>query len=131
MFRNDTCVTSLRPSVPYRPCGPPSRLAEAQAFQRSAMSTPGRLIVFEGPDSVGKSTLAREVAAVLGGRGTPCDLLAFPGREPGTLGHHVHQLHHDPRRFGVAGIPPASLQLLHVAAHVDAVANRILPALAA
>jgi thymidylate kinase len=95
------------------------------------MTTPGKLIVFEGPGGVGKSTLAREVAAMLDGRGTPCDLLAFPGREPGTLGHHVYHLHHDPTRFGVVDIPPASLQLLHVAAHIDAIANRILPALRA
>ena len=84
------------------------------------MATPGKLIVFEGPDGVGKSTLAKEVAAVLSGRGTPCDLLAFPGREPGTLGWHVYQLHHDPGLFGIANIPPASLQLLHVAAHLAA-----------
>jgi thymidylate kinase len=95
------------------------------------MTTPGKLIVFEGPDAVGKSTLAREVAAVLNGRGTPCDLLAFPGHEPGTLGWHFSQLHHDPARFGVAAISPASLLVMHVAAHLDAIAGRVLPALAA
>lgn len=93
------------------------------------MPKPGSLIVFEGPDAVGKSTLAKEFASVLAGRGTPCDLLAFPGREAGTLGLHVYQLHHDPERFGIANIPAASLQLLHVAAHLDAITNRILPAL--
>lgn len=92
---------------------------------------PGKLIVFEGPDGVGKSTLAKEVAGLLSGRGTPCDLLAFPGREPGTLGRHVYDLHHEPGRFGVENIPATSLQLLHVAAHLDAIGTRILPALRA
>lgn len=93
------------------------------------MPTPGKLIVFEGPDGVGKSTLASEVASVLNARGMQCDFLAFPGREPGTLGCHVYQLHHDPGRFGVAGMNPSSLQLMHVAAHIDAIATRIRPAL--
>jgi hypothetical protein len=95
------------------------------------MSTSGKLIVFEGPDGVGKSTLAKGLVDSLAGRGTPCDLLAFPGREAGTLGRHVYDLHHDPGRFGVANIPPASLQLLHVAAHLDAITGHILPALRA
>jgi thymidylate kinase len=93
------------------------------------MPTPGRLVVFEGPDGVGKTTLAAAVGRALEGRGVTCDLLAFPGREPGTLGSLVYQLHHDPGRFGVASIPAASLQLLHVAAHLDAISRRILPAL--
>jgi thymidylate kinase len=95
------------------------------------MATPGKLIVFEGPDGVGKSTLARETAAVLAGRGRPCELLSFPGREPGTLGWLVYQLHHDPQRVGVESVRQASLQLLQVAAHVDAIGGRILPALRA
>jgi thymidylate kinase len=90
-----------------------------------------KLIVFEGPDGVGKSTLAKEVAGLLTRRGTPCDLMSFPGREPGTLGRHVYDLHHEPARFGVDNIPAASLWLLHVAAHLDAIANRVLPALRA
>jgi hypothetical protein len=48
-----------------------------------------------------------------------------------TLGRHVYDLHHEPGRFGVENIPAASLQLLHVAAHLDAIANRVLPALRA
>jgi hypothetical protein len=93
------------------------------------MSTLGKLIVFEGPDGVGKSTLAAAAGRALEGRGVACDVLAFPGREPGTLGWHIYQLHHDAGRFGVAAIPAASLQLLHVAAHLDTVSRRIRPAL--
>jgi thymidylate kinase len=95
------------------------------------MTPRGKLIVFEGPDGVGKSTLARKVAESLTARRTPSDLMAFPGREQGSLGRHVYELHHEPGRFGVENIPAASLQLLHVAAHLDAITNRILPALRA
>jgi dTMP kinase len=47
----------------------------------------------------------------------------------GTLGRHVYELHHDPGRFGIDRLSEASLQLLHVAAHIDAIENRIKPLL--
>lgn len=45
----------------------------------------GRLIVFEGLDDVGKTTLAECLIARLNEADIPCKLLAFPGREPGSL----------------------------------------------
>jgi len=89
----------------------------------------GKLFVFEGPDGVGKTTLATKFAEHLAARALPCELMSFPGREAGTLGHLVYQLHHDTTRFGIASIQPTSLQTLHIAAHVDAIETRILPAL--
>jgi|GEM_PF-201824 len=90
----------------------------------------GRLFVFEGPDGVGKSTVATEFARRLS-EDRPAVLLSFPGREPGTLGHHVYELHHAPTRFGVERLSAASLQLLHIAAHLDAIEARIVPLLEA
>lgn len=87
-----------------------------------------RIIVFEGPDGVGKTTVAREVERKLRSRGVDCVLYAFPGAEEGTLGRHVYELHHGPQRFGLQGISPLALQTLHVAAHVDAIEHRIRPA---
>jgi dTMP kinase len=55
--------------------------------------------------------------------------LAFPGNEPGTLGHLVYQIHHAPESLGVASISALALQTLHVAAHFDAIERQILPAL--
>ena len=91
------------------------------------MQNLGKLFVFEGPDKVGKSTLAQWFATHLQNSGIRCTLLSFPGNEVGTLGRHVYELHHDPGRFGIDTLSEASLQLLHVAAHIDSIENRIKP----
>ena len=91
----------------------------------------GRLIVFEGPDGVGKSTLAEQFTVHLREAGVPCEHLAFPGRQPGSLGQLVYDLHHDTLGIGLSEVNPTSLQLLHIAAHVDAIEEHILPAIRA
>ena len=91
----------------------------------------GILIVFEGPDGVGKSTLAGKLTIRLREEGVPCMHVAFPGRQPGSLGHLVYDVHHDARSFGLHEVSPTSLQMLHIAAHVDAIERDILPALRA
>lgn len=91
----------------------------------------GCLFVLEGPDGVGKSTLAAGFSQLLRRRGTDCRLMAFPGRAPGSLGHHVYCIHHDPGAFGIERVEPTSLQLLHIAAHIDALELQIRPLLKA
>ena len=91
----------------------------------------GKLIVFEGPDGVGKSTLAEQLTDRLRATGVACQRLAFPGRQPGSLGRLVYDLHHDTRGLGLSEVNPTSLQLLHIAAHVDAIEGHILPVLRA
>lgn len=93
------------------------------------MTLPGRLIVFEGADGVGKSTLARKLVDHLNSRGISCRYFAFPGHEPGTLGYHVYLLHHSFSDFGIQSICPTSLQVLHIAAHIDAIERTIVPTL--
>jgi dTMP kinase len=93
------------------------------------MSESGKLFVFEGPDGVGKTALATAFAEHLMARGVDCEFMSFPGREDGTLGHLVYRLHHEPGRLGVKSIQPISVQVLHIAAHIDAIETRILPAL--
>jgi thymidylate kinase len=88
---------------------------------------PGKLIVFEGPDGVGKTTLATGLAERLSAAGIKCNYFSFPGREGGTLGRLVYDVHHDPNKFGIAGLEPTSLQMLHIAAHVDAIERSIRP----
>ena len=94
------------------------------------MKKQGKLYVFEGPDSVGKTSLADLLAQHLISTGIDCDLLAFPGKKIGTVGALIYALHHEPQRLGIEAISPTSLQMLHVAAHVDAIETEIFPALA-
>lgn len=89
----------------------------------------GKLFVFEGPDGVGKSTLAQTLTKHLNATGISCDCLSFPGQLPRSLGRHIYEVHHDPKRFGLGLIDPASLQVLHVAAHIDLIERHIRPAL--
>lgn len=90
----------------------------------------GRLIVFEGPDGSGKTELSTRLVKSLRKSGKACVYFSFPGKEPGTLGALVYKLHHSPRALGVNQVAPTSLQMLHLAAHVEAITKKILPALA-
>ncbi len=92
----------------------------------------GKLFVFEGPDGVGKTTVVQAVAKELRARTIPCECLAFPGREDGTVGQLIYRLHHNPGAVGLtSSVSPLALQALHVAAHVDSIDTRIRPALLA
>jgi len=90
----------------------------------------GTLLVFEGPDGVGKSTLVKEAQKILDLRRIPYNSLSFPGKDPGTLGWVVDQIHHNHETFHIGRLTPLSLQALHIAAHVDHIESRILPVLA-
>jgi thymidylate kinase len=94
----------------------------------SDWSDMGRLFVFEGIDGVGKSTLVEILSKRLKAKRIPCAAFAFPGNESGSLGQLVHRLHHDRARYGIKALSSAGLQLLHVAAHVDAIERNILSA---
>jgi len=91
----------------------------------------GNLYVFEGADGVGKSELSRRLFENLTKSGIECEYLAFPGKDAGTLGKLVYDIHHESERLGIHAVSAASLQILHIAAHVDAIENRIIPALKA
>jgi thymidylate kinase len=89
----------------------------------------GKLIVVEGPDGVGKSTLIQSLGVILKQDHLPHEILSFPGDRPGTLGKLVYDLHHDPGSFDVQHISPIGLQAMHIAAHLDAITETVLPAL--
>jgi len=95
------------------------------------MIAAGKLIVFEGPDGVGKTTLCREVACALQARGVEVEPVHLPGNRPGTFGKFVYDIHHHPRDFVVGDLDPTSLQVLHASAHIDTIARQIVPALRA
>ena len=89
----------------------------------------GTLIVFEGPDAVGKSTLVQNLRVLLEQEQLPNDILSFPGDRPGTIGKLVYDLHHAPGKFGIEQISSMGLQALHIAAHLDTITHTILPAI--
>ena len=104
-------------------------MAQTRRGRPKAKPKRGHLIVFEGPDGVGKSTLSRAVRDALKDAGINCRLLSFPGKEEGTLGELVYKIHHDPASLGLNGLSAVARQALHVAAHLDAIERVILPAL--
>jgi len=89
----------------------------------------GQLIVFEGADGVGKSSLSKALVEKLCTAGVACKYESFPGKKEGTIGRLIYDLHHAPTRFSLGKTSAASLQALHIAAHLDAIEQRILPAL--
>lgn len=91
----------------------------------------GKLIVFEGVDGIGKSSLSKEVTRRLTDSNVAFDSLAFPGNDRGTLGSLIYQIHHDPGSVGLSNVSALALQTLHVAAHLDAIERKILPSLEA
>src|SRR4051794_21849861 len=91
----------------------------------------GSLVVLEGPDGVGKSTVSRALAQRFTKAGMLTELLTFPGRSPGTLGKLIYDLHHSPDAFGVSAVTPTAKQTLHIAAHLDAIERVIIPRLEA
>lgn len=103
----------------------------AEAKPRSAPQTTSHLIVLEGPDGVGKTTLAQVLAERLRQAGRAAEYHSFPGRMPGTLGELVYRLHHDPENLGIRSLPQGPLQTLHIAAHVEAIETVLLPLLGA
>jgi thymidylate kinase len=91
------------------------------------MANIGKLIVFEGADGVGKSTLIKHTEELLKTEGVSFESHSFPGKEMGTLGWVVDQIQHDRHSFGLGGLTPLSLQALHIAAHLDHIEMRVLP----
>ena len=88
------------------------------------------LIILEGPDEVGKSTLAAALTGRLPYLDVPCAHVALPGNSVATLGRLVNRIHQQPADYGLECITSTSLQALHIAAHLDAIERSIRPALA-
>ena len=89
----------------------------------------GRLVVLEGVDAAGKTTLCDDLCESLRSNGKPVQRFPFPGKTPGTLGELVYRIHHHhDDEFDIPSLTPCALQSLHIAAHVDAIESRIAPA---
>lgn len=97
--------------------------------EREIMSKTGKLLVFEGPDGVGKSTILKCLADRLASDGISYICHSFPGKEANSLGNLVYQIYHNPGSFNISNLNQTSLQILNVAAHIDAIESKILPAI--
>lgn len=91
------------------------------------MPRKGAVFVFEGPDGVGKTTLAEAVRKMLTKTESSVLVVPFPGRDLTTLGGHVYELHHRPATHPIRNITPDALQTLHIAAHIDTIQSVIRP----
>lgn len=87
----------------------------------------GTLYIFEGIDNVGKTTIITGVGDKLREAGIPFSKYSFPGSEPETLGSLVYDLHHNVSKYVKETINPISLQLMHIAAHIDIIYKKIIP----
>ena len=90
-----------------------------------------RIIVFEGIDHVGKSTLAGRVSAALKEQISPevkIMMMSSPGKGiEGSLGDFVYKIHHNRVKDITEKMDPTALQMLHVASHLNNLQNRMLP----
>lgn len=93
-------------------------------LSRSGM---GKLYIFEGIDNVGKTTIIKEISNVLENKDILFSTYSFPGKEPNTLGTLIYDLHHNKDKYINYELNNASLQMLHVASHIDLLKRCIIP----
>lgn len=85
------------------------------------------IYVFEGIDNVGKTTIIKSLKEkICKETGCDCTIISFPGNEARTLGALVYDIHHQKNKYFDVLINDASLQLLHVAAHIDLIQRKLM-----
>lgn len=89
----------------------------------------GYLFVFEGADGVGKTTIIEKLKLKFDSHNRIVKTIGFPGYKKTTLGNLVYQIHINPKNINISAIDSTSLQLLHIAAHIDSINNEIIPSL--
>lgn len=84
------------------------------------------IYVFEGIDHVGKTTITKKLKEqITESTNFRCISIAFPGNEERTLGSLVYDIHHHQERYFSNKLNEASLQLLHIASHIDLIDRQI------
>ena len=84
------------------------------------------IYVFEGIDNVGKSTIVRKLKEQISETlGCECMVIAFPGNDPRTLGSLVYDIHHNQKDYFELPLNETSLQLLHIASHIDLIQGKL------
>jgi thymidylate kinase len=93
------------------------------------MPPPGKLIVLEGSDGSGKTTIATSLLSNLRSRGLDCVALSFHTGTHGTFSWHAHNLLQGSSRGNDSPVHPVSRHLLRCAAHIDIIESGIRPAI--
>ena len=84
--------------------------------------------VFEGIDNVGKTSIIHALKQqIQEATDYRCVDIAFPGNEPRTLGNLVYHIHHHQEQYFNVPINDTSLQLLHIASHIDLIQRQLMP----
>lgn len=84
------------------------------------------IYVFEGIDHVGKTTIVQKLKEqITESTDVRCVSIAFPGNEERTLGNLVYNIHHHQEKYFSNELNEASMQLLHVASHIDLIERQI------
>lgn len=98
------------------------------ATRQHAFPPEGKLIVLEGPDGVGKTTLAKDLVNIMLLNEVQTAYYSFPGHEERTLGHLIYDIYHNTDKY-VDTLNQFSMQILHIAAQIDCIDQMIKPAL--
>lgn len=84
------------------------------------------IYVFEGIDHVGKTTIVQKLKEkVSEDIKYNCVIVSFPGNEPRTLGNLVYDIHHNQAQYFDENVNSTSLQLLHIASHIDLIQRKL------
>lgn len=84
------------------------------------------IYVFEGIDNVGKTTIVQKLKEkICETMKCECTIVAFPGNDPRTLGSLVYDIHHNQKKYFEESLNETSLQLLHIASHIDLLQRKL------